>query len=54
MTITGLGDTTKRIEFAGYDFAKIMAAQSNNADLGVALYNYGAAAADLVTAGIWA
>ena len=54
VTITGLGDTAQKIEFTGYDFAKIMVAQSNNADLGVALYNYGAAAADLVTAGIWA
>ena len=54
VTITGLGDTAQKIEFTGYDFAKIMVAQSNNADLGVALYNYGKAAADLVTAGVWA
>lgn len=44
LTIEGLGDTTKQIEFAGYDFAKLMVAQSNTAALGVALYNYGAAA----------
>ena len=47
VTITGLGDTAKRIEFAGYDFAKLMVAQSNTAALGVALYNYGVAASTL-------
>ncbi len=45
--IEGLGDTAQRIEFAGYDFAKLMYEENNNADLGVALYNYGEAASRL-------
>ncbi len=44
VTITGLGETAQQIRFAGYDFAKLMTASDNNADLGAALYNYGKAA----------
>lgn len=44
ISIGVLADTTKYIEFAGYDFAKLMTANSSTAKLGIALYNYGAAA----------
>ncbi len=47
VSIDGLGDNTKRIEFTGYDFAKLMVEDENNPDLGVALYNYGKAASKL-------
>jgi hypothetical protein len=41
ISIDGLADTTKYIEFAGYDFAKLMTANSSTEKLGIALYNYG-------------
>lgn len=46
VTIEGLDETAQTIEFAGYDFAKLMASNTDTqvADLGIALYTYGAAA----------
>ena len=41
ISIDGLADTTKYIEFSGYDFAKLMTANSSTEKLGIALYNYG-------------